>query len=631
MQEKVLYKTVKNSKRKISEQLGTKEYFYCLYFILSIMLKCLYFQFTTKLNAKPFFSQVNITMFLASFFIVIIIASAIILIFNKKRLLALFICNFIISILLTSDTNFFRYYYSILTIPVVLQVDLKLLSSVNESIMSLFKLKDIIYILDIPILFIWLNNMHKKGIQKIVFAKRVIGSFLSLLIGLTGFLSVYKRIDMEAFVYSSNYTAKKLGIIYSHYDNTKMYLKENIANNNELTPKEKSYIEKYFSKRQKTDRKYKGIAKGKNLIVVQVEALQEFMIDAEVNGKKVTPNLNKLIEDSLYFDNIYYQVSGGNTSDAEFVFNTSLYPVEEGAVYIRFAENEYHSLPKMLKKQGYNTFALHAFTAKFWNRTQMYKALGFDKFIDGDYYTMDEFVGWEGNALSDLSFFRQSFGKIDTSNPFYSFFITLSSHHPFTYFEDYDFDVGDLQGTLLGNFIKAINYEDKCLGEFIDNLKERGLYDNSLLVMYGDHSGIPKHMADELMDFLGFEYSEIQWVKLQKVPCIMHYPGLKNGEKLSITGGGIDLLPTIANLMDLEAPYIIGKDLLNSDKGYVVLRNGNVITDSYVYLNELGNVYSINDEKILRKKDYEKELKLILEQLDISDLIIEKNVFKYID
>ncbi len=612
-------------------QLGSKEYIYWLYFMLSIMLKCLYFQFTTKLNTKPIFSQVNIIMFLATFFILISIISTIILIFNKKRLLVLFICNCIISILLTSDTNFFRYYYSILTIPVILQIDLKLLNSVNQSIMSLFKIKDIIYILDLPLLFIWLNNMHKMEVEKIEFSKRVIGSFLSLLIGFTGFLSIYKEIDMEAFVYSSNYTAKKLGIIYSHFDNTKMYVKENITDDNVLTSKEKSHIEKHFGKRPKTGRKFKGIAKGKNLIVVQVEALQKFMIDAEVNGKKVTPNLNKLIEESLYFDNIYFQVSGGNTSDAEFVFNTSLYPAKEGAVYVRFAENEYHSLPKALKKQGYNTFALHGFTAKFWNREQMYKALGFDKFIDGDYYKMDEFAGWEGNALSDSSFFRQSFDKIDTTNPFYSFLITLSSHHPFTYFEDYEFDVGNLQGTLLGNFIKAINYEDKCLGEFIDNLKERGLYDNSLLVIYGDHSGVPKHMADELMDFLGLEFSEIQWLKLQKVPCIMHYPGLKNGEKASITGGCIDLLPTIANLMDLDIYYTLGKDLLNSDKGYVILRNGNVVTDSYVYLNELGNVYSIKDEKLLRKKDYEKELKTILEQLNISDLIIEKNVFKQIN
>lgn len=631
MQEAAFEKTIENNKRNILVQLGSKEYIYWLYFILSVMLKCLYFQFTTKLNTGPFFSQVNITMFLASFFIAIVIIAPIILIFNKKRLLALFICDFIISILLTGDTNFFRYYYSILTIPVILQVDLKLLSSVNESIMSLFKPKDIIYILDLPFLFIWLNYIHKKEVERIEFAKRVICSFLSLLIGFTGFLSIYKRIDMEAFIYSSNYTAKKLGVIYSHYDNTRMYIKKNIADNNRLTPKEKSYIEKYFSKRPKTDRKYKGIAKEKNLIVVQVEALQQFMINAEVNGKKVTPNLNKLIEESLYFDNIYYQISGGNTSDAEFVFNTSLYPVEEGAVYIRFADNEYHSLPKILKKQGYNTYALHAFTAKFWNRTQMYKALGFDKFIDGDYYIMDEFAGWEGNALSDLSFFRQSFDKIDTTSPFYSFFITLSSHHPFTYFEDYDFDVGDIQGTLLGNFIKAINYEDKCLGEFIDILKERGLYDNSLLVIYGDHSGVPKHMADELVDFLDMEYSEIQWTKLQKVSCIMHFPGLKNGEKVSITGGCVDLLPTIANLIDFDAPYILGKDLLNSDKGYAVLRNGNVITDNYVYLNELANVYSIKDEKLLNKKDYEEELKTILEQLNISDLIIEKNVFKHIN
>lgn len=261
----------------------------------------------------------------------------------------------------------------------------------------------------------------------------------------------------------------------------------------------------------------------------------------------------------------------------------------------------------------------------------MYKALGFDKFIDGDYYIMDEFAGWEGNALSDSSFFRQSFDKIDTTNPFYSFFVTLSSHHPFTYFEDYDFDVGDMQGTLLGNFIKAINYEDKCLGEFIDDLKARGLYDNSLLVIYGDHSGVPKHMSGELMDFLGLEYSEIEWIKLQKVPCIMHYPGLKNGEKLSITGGDIDLLPTIANLMDLDVSYVLGKDLLNSNKGYVVLRNGNVITDSYVYLNEFGNIYGIKDEKLLKRKDYEKELKAILEELNVSDLIIEKNAFKYMN
>jgi len=87
-----------------------------------------------------------------------------------------------------------------------------------------------------------------------------------------------------------------------------------------------------------------------------------------------------------------------------------------------------------------------------------------------------DFAGWDGQALSDSSFFRQSFDKIDTTKPFYSFYITLSSHHPFTYFEDYDFDVGEFEGTYIGNYLKAANYLDKCIGEFIAELKKRGAF-----------------------------------------------------------------------------------------------------------------------------------------------------------
>lgn len=641
MEELTLKKTtgidIKNILNKLSE-LIIKEYTFWIYFLLSVMLKCIYFQYTTKINTGSLFSQTNFLMLLASFFILLIISSTILLFFNKRRLEAVFAYNIILSAILTCDTNFFRYYYSILTIPVIMQADIKLLSSIDDSIMSLFELKDIIYIIDIPIMLIWLIKLKKKSIQKIPLEKKLTAFLIILLIGCVGFMTIHGNTDTQAFVYSGNYVAKKLGVFYSHYDNTKKYIEENIVDENELTPEEKSYIIEYFKNQNQNSTSessgnFRGIAKGKNLIVVQVEALQGFMINTEVNGKEITPNLNKLIKESLYFDNMYYQIAGGNTSDAEFLVNTSLFPAREGSVYVRFPNNLYYSLPKALKAQGYNTYALHAFTAQFWNREEMYKALEFDKFINSDYYVQDEFAGWEGNALSDSSFFRQSFDNIDTTEPFYSFFITLSSHYPFTYFEDYDFDVGEWQGTLLGNFIKAINYADKCLGEFIDILKERGLYDNSLLVIYGDHSGIPKHMADELMQFLGIEYSEVEWLRLQKVPCIMYYPGLKNGERVSIIAGQIDILPTIANLMDFDVPYALGRDLLNTDREYVILRNGNIVTDEYVYLNELGEVYSIKGGKAIKvnRKNYEKDIKTLLEKLNISDIIIEKDALRYIE
>ena len=606
------------------------EIVYWLAFIFSIMVKCFYFQFTTQLNKKPFFSYENICMLVASSGILLIITGLVLLFTNRRRVIALFVCDLFLSVLLMADTNFYRYYYDIITVPVVLQIDIKLLNSVDQSIMSLFNIKDIIYLLDIPAMLAGAVVLCKKGIKKMQILKKAVISLLIIVIGLTSFFIVYKKEDVYAFVYNSNYIAKNLGVLYSHLDTTREFINDTLESK-ELTYKEKESVTSYFEEKQSAGSKYRGIAEGKNLIIVQVEAMQQFVINREVNGREITPNLNRLIKESLYFDNFYFQVAGGNTSDAEFLCNNSLYPAKEGAAYIRFDENTYYSLPKMLKEKGYKTYALHAFSAEFWNRTKMYKAVGFDEFINSDDYVMDDFMGWEGNALSDESFFRQSLDKIDTEKPFYSFFITLSSHHPFNAFEDYEFDAGEYEGTYLGNFIKAANYADYALGKFIQDLKDRGLYDNTLLVIYGDHSAVPKHLAHELMSFVGTEYSDLEWTKLQKVPLIIHYDGFMNGEVKSITGGQIDILPTVANLMGIDAPYALGKDLLNAEKGYVILRNGSIITDDYVYLNNTREMYDIKTGESLDKNEYKDEISLLLNELNISDMILENDFFRYIN
>jgi len=613
-----------------SNKSGSFTYFelaYWIAFLASIMLKCFYFQFTTQLNIRPFFSAENVYMLISSLGVLLAFAAVICILFNKKRVVALFVSDVILSIVLTADTNFYRYYYSIITAPVFLHIDVRLLSSVDQSIMSLFKIKDIIYILDLPVMLAGMILLNKRGISKVRFRRRAAVGTALLASGALAFAVGYLKADLGALSYNNNYIAKSLGVFYSHIHSNNEFIKEYFFENKTLSDKEKASIENFFKNKEKSGHEYEGIARGKNLIVVQVEALQQFVINRKIGGKEITPNLNKLIKESVYFDNFYFQVAGGNTSDAEFLCNTSLYPLKEGAVYLRYPDRNYRSLPKALKEQGYNTYALHAFDAEFWNRTEMYKAIGFDAFINGSCFVKDEFVGWEGNALSDASFFRQSLDKIDTSKPFYGFFITLSSHHPFNYFESFDFDTGEFEGSYLGNYLKAANYADKAIGQFIQDLKKRGLYENSLLVIYGDHSAVPKHMGGELMKFLGFPENELEWMKLQKVPCIIHYPGLMNGQTISTTGGEIDLFPTIANLMGIEAPYTMGKDLLNAKKGYVVLRSGSVITDSYIYLNNRGKIFDIATGKPLDKRSYDEELNSYLNELYISDLIIEKNAF----
>jgi len=568
-------------------------------------------------------------MLTASFGMLLIIMGFVMLISNRRRITAIFICYLILTILLIADTNFYRYYYGIITIPVLFHVNIKLLNSVDQSIFSLFKIKDLIYILDIPVMIAGVILINKRGVGKINTGKKVLASMLSIVVGLTVLLTASSRTDINAFAHNSNYITKSLGVLYSHVDATKRYIENTLFNEDELSKEEEQELKEFFSSKQKESENYRGIAKGKNLIVVQMEAMQEFVINRCIDGREITPNLNKLIKESLYFDNIYFQVAGGNTSDAEFLCNTSLYPAKEGSVYTIYPENFYYSLPKAMKDQGYMTYAMHGFRPDFWNRNEMYKALGFDVFVSEEDYEMDDFAGWEGDALSDSSFFRQSLEKIDTSKPFYSFLVTLSSHHPFTYFENYDeFDAGEFEGTYIGNYIKAASYADKCLGEFIDNLKKRGLFNNSLLVLYGDHSAVPKHQAGELMEFLDISYSEIEWAKLQKVPLIIHYPGLRNGEVESITGGQIDIFPTIANLLGFDTPFAIGKDLLNSDEGYVVLRNGSVITDRFYYDNNIREIFDIKSGKPLNWKDFMHELKGYINELYISDTIIEKDAFR---
>lgn len=551
------------------------------------------------------------------------------MIFNKKRVTAIFVCYLFLTILLLADTNFYRYYYGIITIPVLFHVNINLLNSVDQSILSLFKIKDLIYILDLPLMIAGVILVNKKGIEKIKLKKKSLAGALSIVIGIGAFLSVFSGADIDAFAHNSNYVTKSLGVLYSHVDATKRYIKSNLSENRKFSANEEQKINEFFSLKKEAGQNYRGVAKGKNLIVIQIEAMQEFVINRQVEGREITPNLNALIRESLYFNNFYFQVAGGNTSDAEFLCNTSLYPAKEGSVYMIYPENFYYSLPKAMKAQGYETYALHAFRPDFWNREEMYKALGFDMFINEKDYVMDEFAGWESGALSDSSFFRQSMEKIDTSKPFYSFFITLSSHHPFKYFEKYDgFDAGKFEGNYMGNYIKAANYADKCLGEFIDDLKKRGLFDNSMLVLYGDHSAVPKHLSGELMEFLGRDYSELEWAKLQKVPLIIHYPGLRNGEMESTTGGQIDLFPTIANLMGFDAPFAIGEDLLNLQEGYVVLRSGSVITDRYFYNNNTRETFDIKSGKSLNWRNFANDIEGYINELYISDIILEKDALR---
>lgn len=327
-----------------------------------------------------------------------------------------------------------------------------------------------------------------------------------------------------------------------------------------------------------------GIARDKNVIVIQVEALQDFVINRKYNGQTLTPNLNKLLlTDSIYFNRFYQQLGKGGTSDAEFVTQNSLYPSMDLPAYSKYQDNKFLGLPMILREKGFNTMAFHAYKPEFWNRQNIYPMLGYDRFINMNDFNREEIFGW---GLSDKLFFKQSSVILSKAKqPFYSFLVTLSSHHPYVLPAKYKIIklLPEHKDKTLGNYLQAINYTDEAIGVFIEELKKYGLYDNSIIAVYGDHRGIPSGVDenDKLMaGLLGHEYT---FDESLNVPLIIHIPGSKVNEANITVGGQMDFLPTMLNLLGIKETRIklFGQDLLNAESGFVASQS-NMVKGSFI-------------------------------------------------
>lgn len=331
----------------------------------------------------------------------------------------------------------------------------------------------------------------------------------------------------------------------------------------------------------------------------------------------------------MYFDNYFYQVAGGNTSDAEFMSNNSLYPAASGAAYYTYSGNYYDSLASQLKNNDYYTAALHGYSEGFWNRNVMYKSESFDNFYGEHSFNVDEEVGL---GLSDKSFLNQSIEKIKTfKEPYFSFLVTLSSHFPYDDGKGYgDFNVEKYENSLLGNYLRGIHYTDDQLGMFLDKLEQEGITKNSIIVIYGDHFAIPKEHIDELYKFENVNNpDDLKWFQYQKVPLIIHFPEDQNSGINHTYGGQMDLYPTLANLFNLPREYMFGKDLINSNSNKVVFRNGSFTDGNVFFVSWTNTYYDVKTGKMIPEtEELKKKKEQYIKELGYSDDTLNHNLIK---
>ncbi|RXM73347.1 LTA synthase family protein [Clostridium tetani] len=593
-----------------------KNHFIFLITLLSLFLKSLIFiaYVASPTGAKisiarlPFY-LINTLLYIS---IISIFISFCYLFKGKKQIIAFLTVNFMFSLFMLCDLIYYRGFQSFISIYNLSQKGN--LENLGSTIISLIKPLDIVFFLDIfVIVFILIKYKRDFILPK----KQVALSICILLISISVpsyYHYTYDILEKHGpnrkyfhIYWSPLYNISKMSPVGYHIYDSYLYFKN--SKRLALNTEDKTSINKWFAtaKEDLPDNEQAGIFKGKNLIFIQVESLERFVIGQKVNGEEITPTLNKILKNSFYFSSIYEQVSGGNSSDSDLMANTSTYPVKNGATFFRFPDNKYNSLPMMMSKLGYKTSAFHPDGGGYWNWMPALQSMGFDKCTDITGFNVDETIGL---GISDGTYLRQLADKISNQpKPFYSFFVTLTSHMPFNLPKEHrHMKLSDtMDKNVLGDYLQSIHYTDKHIGNFLASLDKNGVLDDSVVVIYGDHCGVHKYYKDKLNEI---QPREDWWFKNDyEIPLLIYSKDLK-GKEIKTIGGQIDILPTVAYLMGVDKKEYIntsmGRNLLNTNKNFVVLSNGVFIGD-----------YETENEK-----------KKLVEGLNISDIMLRSNYFK---
>lgn len=518
---------------------------------------------------------------------------------GRWRLWALIALDLLGSVLALSDTMYLRYFDEV--VPAAAALHGVQAFEVHSSIGALFQPADLLtYFKDVPLLLaaIWARRLRREVPLPALDGMVRVGAIAAALFcinGLAGLIHDFDRQYPNALsgAWSPRYTAATIGVPVDHLVDIYYTIASSIGR--PISQDEVNAIAGFLQARHRTPAP-RALAPGANLIFVQIEALQGFTIGQTVGGQALTPNLNRLVQDSIYFPNIYAQNKDGTTSDSEFMLNTGLYPAPRGAAFVRYSGNQFAAMPRLLRDHGYQAVAMHANAPGFWNRYAMYPSLGFERFESADHYVQDEPLGM---GLSDRSFLKQSLVKLQAmKQPFFAWMVTLSSHHPYEAAAKIEpFEVGTLKGTQLGNYLKSVHYVDTQLGAFIAGLKADGLYDRSVIVMIGDHPAIKKDGQAPLYALTGTRPdTPLAWRNLQKVPLLIHLPGNAHAGRNLTPAGQVDVLPTLADILGFQAPLTFGQDLLRAHAGYVILADGAFISGNTLVDPSEGKAYDLTTQ-----------------------------------
>ncbi len=664
-------KNIKNSlniaRKNIVEYIITNRLFIS-YLILTLMATMFVRKFTVGsfFNFKPLITDLGL---------ILLIGSLGYFVKPKNQFKYYFTWVIIINLMCLISSVYYRFFTSFASIGELATVGQT--ETVTGSIFDRLSIFDAIFII-LPIIFFLI---HKKlsstsyyyFIDKIEKGKKMVTSTILVGVLCLGYSfgvatnTDYSRLSKQ---WNRLYIVERFGIIMYQVNDFVQFLTPQL---NSLFGYDKAMelFDSYFNNKAKTEtNKYTGILKDKNIVFVHMESMQTFLMDLSFNGSEVTPNLNKLAKEGMFFPNFYPQVSTGTSSDTEFTLLTGLLPASSGTVFVSYYDRKYFTIPKYLKEQGYYTFSMHGNLASMWNRNKAHPSLGYDGmyFRDSFTYSNEDVINL---GINDHMFFAQGVPILENIEKTYGNYmgivITLSNHSPFKLAslhseldltshytstneitkETTEISKDYLSGTAIGEYIKSANYADGALGDFLNYIKNSSEFDNTVFVFYGDHDA--KLSRNEINYLYNLnpatgevytendpEYREYDYYDHElnkKTPLIIWTKdkSLQNVFKgeVNYTTGMYNVAATILNMYGLYNKYTMGEDIFSiKDNNFVVFPNGNILTNKVYYNNSTGE-YKVLKNDVTIAEDYISNLSELGEKrLEVSNAIIVYNLLE---
>lgn len=625
------------------------------------------------LTVKNYF---DIKPIIADLAIILIIGAFGYFIKPKHQFKYYFVWSIIFTTLCVINSMYYTNYVSFASFS-LLETSLQLVDVGDAVVNNVMEIKDFSYIWQI-VAIIFVNITLKKRkyydrVAKIEKGKvRALNTLVAAVIFLGLFISTLTSVDISRLSkqWNREYIVMNFGVYTYQVNDLVATLKSTLNPLFGYDEKNKLFRE-YFKEKEEnepiTANEYTDIFKGKNILAIHAESIQNFVLDTSFNGEDVAPNLKRLASEGLYFSNFHSQESVGTSSDTEFTLNSSIMPASSGTVFISYWDRDYPTIPKLLGDMGYYSFSMHGNNCTFWNRAAAHKSFGYDDFYC---YTKDFNIDEKiGLGLSDKSFFTQVIPKLKTINQqygnYYGTLIMLTNHTPFSWIEDYsDYEVNYkykkindegveeehvanyMEGTKLGSYFKSVHYADEALGQLFSDMEKEGLLDNTVVVIYGDHDAKLKKSEYNYLYNYDFEIDEqiesddpnydpvdyFEYELNREVPFIIWTKDSKGNEKLNkeITKvmGMYDVQPTLGNMFGFNNKYALGHDIFSIDENVVVFPDGNWLTDKMYYSQSRGEGRILNLEDTISSDYIEKYSKLADKKVAVSDAIIVHDLIK---